>query len=258
MNFGISTACFFPVKTEDTIPIISELGTDRCEVFLEAESEYNLDYIALLNDRCQKYEITPISVHSFCSAFEPFIFTDYERRRNDCVNTFQKVLAAARELGAKYYTFHGEPIKEVKDMSNYAAKFTYLADLAKEYGVILAWENVSWCQSSDPQFIARVMDKQKSDNLKFTLDFKQAYRANRTPADYIRVMGNNIVNVHINDRTNNQMCLLPGEGDVDFNDLFEQLNDVSYQGDCILEVYRSNYNEYNQIKDALEFLKNVY
>lgn len=254
MNFGVSTASFFPVSTEDTIPIIKELGVDRCEVFLEAESEYDLEFIAILKECCKKNDITPISVHSFCGAFEPFIFSHYERRRLDCIKMFEKVLVAARELGVKYYTFHGEPIREVKDIAGYAAKFTELAEIAKSYGVILAWENVSWCQSSNPNFIEQVMEKIKSDNLKFTLDIKQAYRANRTPADYIKVMGENIVNVHINDCTAEQMCLLPGEGMVDFPKLFQQLKKASYQGDYILEVYRANYNDYNQIKKSLNFL----
>ena len=81
MKFGISTASFFPIETENTIPIIKELGSNKCEIFLEAESEYQLEYVKMLKERCNKHNITPISVHSFCSAFEPFIFSDYKRRR---------------------------------------------------------------------------------------------------------------------------------------------------------------------------------
>lgn len=257
MAFGISSASFFPVLTENTIPIIKELGSDCCEIFLEAESEYDSDYVSMLKDRCIEYEVTPISVHSFCSAFEPFLFTTYERRRIDCYKVFEKVLAAAKILGVKYYTFHGETIREIKDMNDYSARFTELAEIAKSYNVVLAWENVSWCQSSNPEFIEKVMEKINSNNLKFTLDIKQAYRANRKPADYIKVMGKNIVNVHINDCTSEQMCLLPGEGMVDFSELFEQLNSISYKGDYILEVYRSNYTDYSQITKALNFLKQI-
>lgn len=258
MKFGISTASFFPIETENTIPIIKELGSNKCEIFLEAESEYQLEYVKMLKERCNKHNITPISVHSFCSAFEPFIFSDYKRRRLDCIKTYKKVLLAAKTLGVKYYTFHGELIKEVRDMAEYAARFSYLIDIAKDYGIILAWENVSWCQSSDPKFIEQLLENLKNDDLKFTLDIKQAYRANKKPEDYIRVMGKNIVNVHINDCSDRKMCLLPGDGSVDFRKLFEQLNKVSYKGDFILEVYRSNYTNYNQIKKSLDYLRNIY
>ena len=45
MEIGISTASFYPMQTEDTIKIISDMESSLCEVFLEAEYEYGKEFI---------------------------------------------------------------------------------------------------------------------------------------------------------------------------------------------------------------------
>jgi len=64
------------------------------------------------------------------------------------------------------------------------------------------------------------------------------------------------MNIHISDYSAEEVCLLPGFGEIDYVELFKKLNGINYNGDLIIEVYSSNYNEISQIKTAKEVLEN--
>jgi sugar phosphate isomerase/epimerase len=84
----------------------------------------------------------------------------------------------------------------------------------------------------------------------FTLDIKQAYKAFIEPEKYIDVMGKNIVNFHVNDRDEKHICMLPGKGTVDYNKIVSKLKSMEYDGMAIIEVYRENYTNYNELNEA--------
>lgn len=256
MEIGISTACFYPLYTEETINIISDLGCGLCEVFLEAEYEYDKDYINILKKKMNAFNMRAGSVHAFCATFEHQLFSEYERRRTDALKVFEKVLIACTIIGAKNYTFHGD--KRCDDLSmldfgHYLKCLDDLINLSAQYDVNLSWENVAWCQTSRPEFIKIV--RQHSPALKFTLDIKQARRAGIPPEEYIKAMGAGLTNVHVNDYNQASTCLLPGEGEHDFARLFCRLRDMGYRGNAIIEVYSSDYSSYAQLKKAMEYLK---
>ncbi|NLB82426.1 MAG: sugar phosphate isomerase/epimerase [Clostridiaceae bacterium] len=258
MEIGISTACFYPVYTEETFKIISDLGCNLCEIFLEAEHEYDKNFTALLNDKMQKYNIRAKTVHAFCATFEQQLFSEYERRRYDALKVYKKVLQAAVDLGAKSYTFHGD--RRCDNLDNldfecYVKNLNELLDIASYYDVALSWENVAWCQTSRPEFIQRV--KSAAPSLKFTLDIKQARRANVLPEEYISAMGDSLINVHVNDFNGEKSCMLPGRGEYDFKKLLDRLKGIGYKGNAIIEVYSSDYNDYSELKTSMEYLKGL-
>ena len=52
MKVGISTSCYFTkVNTEDTLPLIRNLGADRFEAFLGGMYEYQEDFAKLMARR---------------------------------------------------------------------------------------------------------------------------------------------------------------------------------------------------------------
>lgn len=258
METGISTACFFPLETEKTIHRIKAMGFRKIEVFLQAESEYSIEYIKKLKESISENGLTVTSVHGFCSAFEPYIFSEYHRRSGDSIKLFEKVARAGELLGAKYYSFHGNRIEATTDSFNYhafAKTMQTLAEYACEHGLTLAWENVCWCQSGDPEFLKRALHFLDMEHLGFTLDIKQAYRKGILPNTYIEIMGQYIKNVHINDWSPSHSCLLPGVGEADYSSIFSALKNVGYSGDFIIEVYRNNFKFDEEIIKSKEIVE---
>ena len=244
MECGISTASLFSrYDVEDAISVIAKMGCCTAEIFLNTHSEYEEEYIDLLCERVQNEKLHIRSLHAMSTQFEPQLFSIHARQRKDALNTYEKVLSAAKKLGAKYYVMHGPMhmsgvIKNV-EMERIGPIVHDLAEVASEYDVTLTWENVSWCLFCQPDFAPKILDASKSDKLRFTLDLKQAERAGYSPFAFLEKMGEKVANVHICDfRHEDRLKLcMPGQGEFDFIHLRDKLMEYGYGGPMLVEVY---------------------
>lgn len=259
MKIGISSASFYPaVDTENTIELMKKIGFNCGEIFLNCPSEYDEDFVKRLAEKKNKFEFNVISVHSFSSSFEPFLFDSYKRRVKDMMTLFKSVVRAAEILGASCYTFHGMKFQELNSVNIKHVTETYdmLSYTAMEHGIKLCQENVSWCMSSNLKFLSMLKEKCKSP-IYFTLDIKQAYKAGIDPLKYMGVMDESLTNLHLNDRNDSQVCLLPGRGNVDFIRIKQGLDTVNYSGSGIIEVYKENYSCYEDIFIAKKYVEKL-
>ncbi len=259
MEIGVSTACFYPQPTEQTPAYFKNLGITCAEVFLNSISEYEEDYCKALREKMDQAGVRVVSVHGFVAMHEPYLFSEYARRAKDAFVIYKKIIRAAQILGAGFHTFHGairEFYSDNFDYKGFGERMTELADTAGEYGVALAWENVSWCLSRNPEFIKAALAHIASENLGFTLDLKQAIRANFNYLEYMHIFSKKLLNVHISDASKESDCLLPGRGEVDFLAVFQALRGIGYMGDCIIEVYQNAVDKLEDIREAKKFLEN--
>lgn len=258
MKLGISTACFYPMPIEDTLPLIHQAGFTAAELFLNCAGECTKEFAREMSRRAKDLGIEVISVHSFTSAVETFLlFSSYERRTKEGIDTLKTVMDTANELGAKFITFHGKRIGvgERTGEEYYCEVLARLMREAELRGVVLAQENVSWCESASPEFLERIQEKLGRGKLKFTLDVKQAKRALRDIEDYMAVMGENIVNVHVNDFDAESGCLLPGRGAMDFRAFARKLKALSYDGALVTEVYSHDFEGVLDLRESRALLE---
>lgn len=258
MRVGISSACFYPnVNTEDSLDIIKAAGFDICEIFLEADCEFEEDYLVEMKANADSLGIDIYSVHPFSVGFEPFLFDRYKRRRMDMEKKFRRVCRAAQILGAKCYVFHGlrkmNPFPNIKET---AEGMDGLCRIASEYGIKLAWENVAWCMSASPEFM-NMVKQEMEEEIYFTLDIKQAIRAGREPQEYLDVYGENIINFHINDASSKSSCLLPGRGEVDLKSIINKVQSINRDAPYLIEVYDENFDGIGSLKEARRFIEGI-
>lgn len=263
MEVGISTACFYPdYLTEETIPIIAKMGIKTVEVFLESYSEYNEGFCKAMRDDLDRYGIEVNSIHAIGTQFEPQLFSATERQRNDASKMLIKVLKAAKILRAKIYVFHGPAVKKdttpIVDFDKIAKHVDYIADTAGEYGIKFSWENVYWCWFSYPEFATYLRQVVKSKNVYFTLDIKQAMKSKKDPFEYLKAMGRRLANVHLCDYDDGGNLYLPGRGNFNFEKLSRELKNIDYKGPVIMEVYRNNYREQQEIVESIDFLRCIF
>lgn len=257
MEIGLSSASFYPnIQVENSVRIMKNLGFNSGEVFLNTYQEYEEDFAKKMLEEKLMYDFNIKSVHSFSSSFEPYLFDDYKRRREDMFKYFKMVCRAAKIMGATCYTFHGMRMENLQNINWDLIIDIYdkLIYTAAEEGIKLAQENVAWCMSSNINFLYNLMEKCKYP-IYFTLDIKQSYRAFVSLDEYLKVMKGRLVNLHLNDKDEKSLCMLPGRGKVDFNDLFLKLKNINYTGSGIIEVYSENYNKYDEIIEAKDFLE---
>jgi sugar phosphate isomerase/epimerase len=106
MQTGISTASLFVRKnTEDALEFLAQNGVNSAEVFLESYSEYNKKFGRILKKA--KGDMPVHSIHTLTTQFEPTLYSLNDRAMADSYKLLENTLKCAKEIGAKYYTFHG-------------------------------------------------------------------------------------------------------------------------------------------------------
>lgn len=256
MKVGISTATFFTKElTENAFSVIQRCGGDTCEVFLTTFCEYESDFAHLLAER--KGSLDVYSVHSLNTEFEPQLFNIAPRTYLDAEKMFRKVLEAGRILGAKAYTFHGQPRlkRNVEfDPVFVGKRMAILGDIASEYGIKLCLENVHWATFNTPDFYRRM--RSYAPNVGTVLDVKQARQSGYDWREYLDVMGNSLKNVHLSDVKDGEIAMV-GKGEFPFAELIGRLKDNGYDGPLIIEQYAKNYDSYDEVAESVKYLKNL-
>ncbi|MBC8529928.1 sugar phosphate isomerase/epimerase [Christensenellaceae bacterium NSJ-44] len=264
MQVGLSTASFYPlIYNEQAVEEIGRLGIRDCEIFLSTYSEYTKEFGEELYRRVRHWGLRVHNVHTLSTQFEPQLFARVPRQRADALGFFRRVLAIGQRLGAENYVFHGPANLKRTPVIHYNYPFLgerigELCQVAAEYGMAVAWENVHWCQFCRPEFAAHILEVCDHPGLKFTLDIKQAMQAGCDPLKFIPAMGKRLNNVHLCDFESDGTLRLPGEGGFDFGRLKAALDGAGYKGPLLVEVYASNYQDYAQLGRSVQRMREIF
>lgn len=256
MELGISTSCFFPLETELALEKLCSAGVSCTELFLNTLCETEPAFIEQLKGICAAHDARITAFHPFTSGMEPLYFaSSYPRRVADGIKLYHKLFACARSLGADIFTMHGDSRQNPVDFTYYCENFANLSRIAREeYGITLCQENVVRCKSGSVDNIRR-MRSLLGDEVHFTLDIKQAVRSGEDIFDMIEAMGSAIAHLHISDHTITQDCLPPGTGDTDYGVFFRRLRQVGFDGKVIIELYRQNFGDLEDLLAAKRYLE---
>lgn len=258
MEIGVSTASLFKRQfNEDALITLNELDARVVEIFLGSYCEYTYDFAKLLKERVGNLKVH--SIHTLNTHFEPQLFGANVRAMDDAYKIFENCLNTAKLLGAKNYTLHGiARFKRNVLYNNYeqiGEKMFNLQQFCKKFQVELCLENVEWAYYNHVGFYANIIKYCKG--LKTCLDIKQARISGDSYKDYITEMGTSINTIHLSDVDENGKIRLPGKGLFDFEDLFKRLKDVDFKGNMLIEVYNEDYKDIKEIKDSLDYLRNL-
>lgn len=258
MKIGASSACFYPLETEKSFLQIAEMGLGHCEIFVNSHSELNSGFLEELRKIKDDYGITVTSIHPYRSFSEGYdFFSRYKRRFYDGIENYKRLFEGARVLDAKYVVMHGAKHGIEISIEEYAERFYELDRIAQSFGCNVAHENVVKCVGAVPGFMESI-HKLLGDRFKTVLDIKQARRAGVDPMDFINLLGENIVHVHLSDYDTNRDCIAPSEnGLCNFEELFTALRDKGYTGDGVVELYSDSYGDKKEIVRAAEYLTKI-
>ena len=255
MNIGVSSACFFPCDTIESLNICADCGFGIAEIFANTHSELMGEYLKDVKKITSDRNIRITSIHPFTSGYEYILFfAGYDKRIDDAIEYYKNYFECAAALGAKYVIFHGDNRRApFVGVERYAEIFSRLDEASKPFGVRVAQENVSTSHIGSPENIRKL--RSLLPDIQFTFDIKQACRGGFDPFDMLDAMGSNVRHVHLND-WNGEDCALPCKGVCDLKGLAAKLDSVNYGGDYIIEVYRRNFENCRDLHTSkTEFLK---
>ncbi|MBO5712917.1 MAG: sugar phosphate isomerase/epimerase [Clostridia bacterium] len=258
MEIGVSTASLFKRQyNENALITLNEIDARVCEIFLGTYREYTENFGKLLLSRLGNLKVH--SIHTLNTHFEPQLFALNPRAVEDAYEIYGNCLNTAKMLSAKNYTLHGiARFKKNILYNNYASigpKIEKARLFAKEYGVDMTLENVEWAYYNHVGFLTEIL--KYAPELKTCLDIKQARIAGEGYIPYLNEMGNRINTVHISDITETGKICLPGKGTFNSEELFKRLKDVGFDGAILIEVYYEDFNEIEEIKESLYYLRNL-
>lgn len=256
MKIGVSTACYYPLETELSLKEVGKAGIDTTEIFFNASIELEQSFIEELKAIKEHYGIYVTSVHPTASLADSFmLFSAYERRLREGLDTFRRYGEIASQFGAKYVILHGGKPNGVLDDDGYCERFLQISDAVAECGAILLQENVVNFRAGNLEFL-RKMKKNLGDRAAFCLDVKQSVRNGYSPFDAMEILGNSVKHLHLSDNNKYKDCLLPLDGTFDFKGFLKHAEKCGFSGDGVIEVYRNAYKEYSELGCCLEVLKN--
>lgn len=260
MKFGASTACFYPMLTEESLKQVIDIGFERAEIFMNAPSELEPLFINELNKIAQNSGTKIISVHPFSSFLESScIFGDYQRRYDDFIDVYKKTCHAAAMLGARLIVIHGavaQPKIPIPD-ERYFERFYNLVQIGKAEGVMVCQENVNRFKSQSIDFCKK-MRNALGDDFKMVFDVKQTVRARQDTFEFLNEFKNDIVHLHISDNNEYDDCLPIGMGSFDFKRLKSIMDGVDYQGDAVIEIYSKSYDVKDVLTKSKVYLDNLW
>ena len=235
--------------------MLSPMGCQLIEVFLNTFSEYRPDFVRLLRQRIDDAGLNVYSVHPMSSQFESQLFSIHPRQKADAFCVYREALNAGRILGATHYVMHGSPhlggTAKNLELERIAPIFGELMDVAAEYGITLCLENVSWCFFHAPAFGAELKERLGDHRLKFVLDVKQAVRSGEDPFAFVDAVGEDLANWHLCDYAFDDAGKLslkmPGQGQCDFKALGAAMIEKGYRGPAFVEVYSDMYADLEQL-----------
>lgn len=257
MKIGVSTASLYPLHVEDAFRELAVRGIKRAEVFANSTCEGQEPYISMISDMAEKYGIVVPSFHPFSSPMESvFLFSTYDRRIEEMLTLYRGFFESMKKLGARIFVLHGAILSSNCPPDHYVKQFRLLSDIGREYGVTVAQENVCYCLSGRLEFLT-MMKRELGDRAAFVLDLKQARRSGENIFHYVDALGESVIHCHVSDADEDNDCLPVGSGCFDFKELFRRMSAHGYDGSYIVELYRSNYNDFDDLKASADRLQEI-
>ena len=259
MQFGISTACFYPETVEKSLEKAAKTGYKNIEIFFNTDSEYSDSFISEIKAFTEAHGIAVVSAHPYTSFAEPqYFFSDYQRRYDDGMEIYKHIFHQVAKLGVRIFQFHGAFLKQNVKISpeRYAETYMELKKAAAKEGIIFSQENVGRCLCGKKDYIKSLVDI-LGDEISFTLDIKQAGRSGEDPEEIAKVM-KNINMVHINDATETEDCLLPCCGSRNLLGIKKTLDTIGFSGVYMTEVYSKNYSDISDIIESKNKLEKLF
>lgn len=249
MNIGVSTACFYPLETEEALREIGQMGVKTTEIFFNSEYEKKNAFIDMLEDIKDGYGLSVKAIHPTMSLSENFIFfSDYPRRFTEGLDSYARYSEIAARLGAKFIIMHGGKAHSRMEDEEYCERYMHIKNVTLKNGVTVLQENVARHRSGDIESLRAMVDILGPD-AEFCMDIKQAVRCGYDPFLLIDEFSDNIRHYHISDHSLASDCMLPGKGKFDFKTLFsknQNRSDLSY----MIEVYNNSYKNPSEIAES--------
>lgn len=250
MKVGISTACLKNAcQTEESFSHIEELGAECLEIYLQTFYEYRPEF-------AKKYAVNAAGAEAFAVCvqplgFEPQLFSENRRIRGDGLYWLDQVARSAKLFGAKNYLLRGVQCEE-NSVDKTLERLCGIAEFCSRYGLNLCLENSVFGTYSRPNAFKRYLSSVPA--LCGSLNLAAARKSAYPDGMYIEDMSGAIACVRLSDVGENGEICLPGQGVLNYKEIFARLFGAGFNGVAILDA---PCGDITAVKRSLDYVKEI-
>lgn len=260
MKIGFFSNAFKHYSLEYAVSALSKLGYQGLELWCKGHhitpyaSPERIDYVKELCTS-KGLEVYALSAHL------DFI-TDNKEMREENIRRFKKVidLATAFEVAkvqtASGYLFGNEPANWMWD--NFTDSMAEVGKHAVEKKVKINIEPEPEKLLRTPRQLVEFIDEIGIPAFSGVVDLSHAIALDMTPVEFIESLDGYMNHVHVDDAKYGQhphKHLIPGEGDVDYHEVFEYLESIKYHDFVSVELNQHTEYPKEAAKKTIEFLR---
>ena len=210
-----------------------------------------------------------VHLWSFHLPFKPFDLidissSDKEWRKRSIAYIYETIKKAA-DIGIDKYILHSGGItkrktqEEVNDRLDYACEsYAEFAEIAAKEGGVICVENLPpVCVGKDIEEMKKLISA--DSRLKVCFDTNHLLPGDGS--EFIRTFADRLVTIHVSDYDLiNERHWLPGEGKVDWQDIYKTLCSVGYKGPWLYEIGFENLTTITRERNLTceDFVRNAY
>ena len=182
-----------------------------------------------------------VNLWAYHLPFYPFSIIDPSREElaDFTVKYFSELISKASAVGVKRFIIHpsGEPIEDSDRISRIECakkSLARIADFADKFGAIICVEDLPrTCLGRDSGEVLELISAHRS----LRVCFDTNHMLSESLTDFIEHVGDKIETTHVSDYDFlNERHWLPGEGNVDWLELYSALVRVGYTGAWLYEI----------------------
>ncbi len=252
MRCGVSTACFYPQGTAESLRKVCKAGVETTEIFLNTFSELDPAYIDRLRAILGESKTRVRSLHPFASNLDTFFFaSEYVGRLEDGLRLYRRFFEICSLLKIRLMVFHGDYRQTPYPFEKYCENYLLLRNMARSYDVDFCQENVVRCKCGQPEYIRRMRECTR-DDISFVLDVKQQRRAGVPLWEMMDAMRGKIAHVHLSGETPENDCVTPDISNFPLEAFLRRLAGDGFTGDIMIELYRGGFSADKELFDVAE------
>lgn len=224
--------------TEALFADYKKAGVQAIEISLGHKPDKDLDFFEIK----RLSDVYGIELWSLHLPFAPFTELDLSRPDlcDHTVEYFKGLIKEGSSIGIKRFVVHpsGEPVfsdQRAAQLECSKKSLTRLAEYAKSLNGIICVEDLPRsCIGRNSEEMLELLSAH--DDLRVCFDTNHLL-SNEKPHEYIRKIGNRIITLHVSDYDFlDERHWLPGEGDIDWQKIYQALSEIDYNGVWMYEL----------------------
>ena len=274
MKFAFSSNAFTNFSLIDSIKEISQVGYSGIEILCDIPHAYppnlNRDKIDEIKNTLNKNNLQISNLNAFTlfalgDTYHPSWIETSEEKREARINHTINCIDLAQQLGASNISIEpGGPLLPSENISVEQALSLFeqgikkvLSHAEKKQIKILIEPEPGVLLENSKQFL-KFIEGFDSKYLRLNFDIGHFYCVNEEPSSLILQLKDHIEHFHMADIRNRvHYHLIPGMGAIDFQNVFNAINKIGYNGFITVELYPYKENPVKAAKTSFEYLQSL-